>query len=96
MRHSSVFTEYLPYSLALDPSSGTVPKNAPQTLTISGTVRGTDCMDVLRKLFGHGGDIDPAVTSTGQIFYPGEICAAVATHTDSITICWRFRESLVY
>ncbi|NJD63580.1 MAG: hypothetical protein FIA93_12790 [Deltaproteobacteria bacterium] len=42
MRHASVFTEYLPYSLTLNPSSGTAPKNAPQTLTISGAVRGSD------------------------------------------------------
>lgn len=42
MRHATVLTEFLPYSLVLNPSSGTVPKNAPQTLTISGTVRGID------------------------------------------------------
>lgn len=42
MRHATILTEFLPYSLVLNPSSGTVPKNAPQTLTISGTVRGID------------------------------------------------------
>ena len=42
MRHSSVLTEYLPYNLTLNPATGTVPKNAQQILTISGTVRGTD------------------------------------------------------
>lgn len=38
MRHTTVTTEYLPYSLALSPSSATVPKNTTQTLTITGTV----------------------------------------------------------
>lgn len=42
MRHTTVTTEYLPYSLTLNPTSGTVPKNVDQTLTISGTVKGTD------------------------------------------------------
>jgi len=42
MRHTVVPTEYLSYSLTLNPTSGMVPKNAPQTLTVSGTVRGTD------------------------------------------------------
>jgi spore coat protein U-like protein len=58
MRHSSVFTEYLPYSLALDPSSGTVPKNAPQTLTISGTVQGSDYQNATA-----GGHSDTVVVS---------------------------------
>ena len=42
MRHSSVPTEYLPYTLSLDPASGIVPKNVPRTVTVSGTVRGAD------------------------------------------------------
>jgi len=42
MRHTTIPTEYLPYSLALSPTSGTVPKNTNQTLTITGTVRGVD------------------------------------------------------
>lgn len=42
MRHTTVTTEYLPYSFTLNPASGTVPKNTNQTLTISGTVTGTD------------------------------------------------------
>ena len=42
MRHTTVTTEYLPYSLTLNPISGTIPKNTNQTLTISGTVTGTD------------------------------------------------------
>lgn len=33
---------YLPYSLTLNPSSGTVPKNSTQTLTITGTVLASD------------------------------------------------------
>lgn len=42
MRHLSVLTEYLPYSMAVSPDSGTVPKGEYRTLTVSGTVRGTD------------------------------------------------------
>jgi spore coat protein U-like protein len=42
MRHATVLSEYLPYRLALEPDSGTVPKNARQTLTITGTLRGAD------------------------------------------------------
>jgi len=41
MRNTTVTTEYLPYTLTLNPSSGSVPKNTNQTLTISGTVQGT-------------------------------------------------------
>jgi spore coat protein U-like protein len=42
MRHTTTFTEYLPYSLTLSPTSGTVPKNTNQTVTVTGTVRGVD------------------------------------------------------
>ncbi len=42
MRHATITSEYLPYSLTLNPSSGTVPKNTNQTLTITGTVKGVD------------------------------------------------------
>ncbi len=45
MRHTTISSEYLPYSLTLDPTSGTVPKNTNQTLTITGTVRGVDYQD---------------------------------------------------
>jgi len=45
MRHTTVLTEYLPYSLTLSPTSGTVPKNTDQTLTVTGTVRGVDYQD---------------------------------------------------
>lgn len=38
MRHATVLTEFLPYSLVLNPTSATVPKGVTQTLTISGTV----------------------------------------------------------
>jgi spore coat protein U-like protein len=41
MRHAAA-PEFLPYGLAVSPASGTIPKNAPGTLTISGTVRWTD------------------------------------------------------
>lgn len=42
MRHTTVLTEFIPYSLTLNPTSGTVPKNVNQTLTISGTVLGVN------------------------------------------------------
>ena len=41
MRHAAA-PEFLPYGLAFSPASGTIPKNAPGTLAISGTVRWTD------------------------------------------------------
>lgn len=45
MRHTTIVTEYIPYTFTLSPTSGTVPKNIVQTLTISGTVNGTDYKD---------------------------------------------------
>ena len=47
MQHSTVATEYLPYSFNLNPDSGTVPSSlfTNRTLTISGTVRGVDYQD---------------------------------------------------
>jgi len=41
MRHAAA-AEFLPYGLAYNPASGTIPKNAPGTLTLSGTVRWAD------------------------------------------------------
>jgi spore coat protein U-like protein len=41
MRHAAA-PEFLPYGLAFSPASGTIPKNAPGTLTFSGTVRWAD------------------------------------------------------
>jgi hypothetical protein len=38
MINTTVSTEYLPYTLALSPQSGTVPKGVTQTLTVTGTV----------------------------------------------------------
>lgn len=45
MRHTTIATEYLPYSFTLNPTTGTVPRNTDQTLTISGTVMGNDYQD---------------------------------------------------
>ncbi len=45
MRHQTVITQFLPYSLALSPATGTAPKNVTQTLTITGTVRASDYQD---------------------------------------------------
>jgi spore coat protein U-like protein len=38
MRHATVLTEYLPYSLGLSPVSGTINKGVVGTLTLTGTV----------------------------------------------------------
>jgi spore coat protein U-like protein len=46
MRHATIISEYLPYSLALNPASGTVPKNINQTLTVTGVVRSVDLQTV--------------------------------------------------
>lgn len=40
MRGAVQPTEFLPYSLALNPASGTVPRNQDQILTLTGTVLG--------------------------------------------------------
>lgn len=42
MRHTTVFTEYLPYNLTLSPTSGTIPKGVWTSLTVTGTVFGVD------------------------------------------------------
>lgn len=42
MRHTTILTEYLPYSFNLNPITGTVPRRTWQTLTITGTVKGVD------------------------------------------------------
>lgn len=47
MRHLSVPTGYLPYSMTVSPDSGTVPKGEYRTLTVSGTVRGPDYRNAL-------------------------------------------------
>jgi spore coat protein U-like protein len=47
MRHSTDTAEYLPYTLILTPTSGTIPKKADQTLTILGTVKGVDYQNAL-------------------------------------------------
>jgi spore coat protein U-like protein len=41
MRHAAA-PEFLPYGLVFSPASGTIPKNDPGTLTLSGTVRWAD------------------------------------------------------
>ena len=45
MRHTTQLTEYIPYGLTLNPTSGTVPKTKEFPLTITGTVRGVDYQD---------------------------------------------------
>lgn len=39
MQNSGIATEFLPYTLELNPTSGSVPKNTEQTLTVTGTVK---------------------------------------------------------
>ncbi|MRR06362.1 MAG: hypothetical protein EG828_05370 [Deltaproteobacteria bacterium] len=38
MRNTTTITEFLPYTLSLNPTTGTISKGVEQTLTISGTV----------------------------------------------------------
>ena len=42
MRNITVTTQYLPYTFTYYPTTGTVPRNTNQTLTINGTVKGID------------------------------------------------------
>jgi spore coat protein U-like protein len=45
MQNGTVPSEFLPYFLALNPATGTVPKNTNQNLTITGTIRKSDFQD---------------------------------------------------
>jgi spore coat protein U-like protein len=45
MRHASGSADYIPYSLAISPSKGTVPKNQIFTITVTGTALGSDYQD---------------------------------------------------
>ena len=42
MQNTTVTTEYLPYTVTLNPFSNTVPRNVVQTLTISGSIQASD------------------------------------------------------
>lgn len=42
MRHASLAADFLPYSLTYSPQSGNVPRNVRRTLTVTGTVNGSD------------------------------------------------------
>lgn len=42
MEHTILAGTFLPYEFSLTPESGTIPRNTPQTLTVTGTVRGAD------------------------------------------------------
>jgi spore coat protein U-like protein len=53
MKHTTQ-TEYLPYSLTLNPSTGSVPKVTETPLTISGTVRGVDYENALPGDYSDG------------------------------------------
>ena len=45
MRSTTNPSEYLPYTLALNPRSGTVPRNTNRTLAATGTIRSVDFQD---------------------------------------------------
>jgi len=47
MQHGTMSTAFIPYSFSLAPASGTVPKGVVQTLTVTGTVLGTDYQTAL-------------------------------------------------
>lgn len=51
MQHETDSAYTLPYSIAMNPSSGIVPRNTNQTLRIDGTVRGSDYASVLPGLY---------------------------------------------
>jgi spore coat protein U-like protein len=42
MQHATNLAAFIPYSLTLSTTSGTIPKNTPQTLTLTGKVRRID------------------------------------------------------
>lgn len=42
LKHGTLASEYLPYSLSYSPQSGSTPKNTDTTLTVTGTLRATD------------------------------------------------------
>lgn len=42
MRRTTPPATLLPYEFSVSPASGTIPRNTPQTLTVTGTVRGAD------------------------------------------------------
>ena len=50
MRHATNPTAYLPYTVSLAPASGSFPRETPpqdHTVTVNGTVRGTDYQTAL-------------------------------------------------
>lgn len=59
MRHTNA-TNYLPYSIALAPASGTVAKNTPVNLTITGTISVADFQNAI------AGDYSDTVVVTVQ------------------------------
>lgn len=42
VRNTTTTTEFMPYTLSLSPASATIPKNAAQTITVSGTIAPAD------------------------------------------------------
>ncbi len=42
MQHAVNAAQYIPYALSMSPTSGNIPKNVTQTLTITGSINGAD------------------------------------------------------
>ncbi len=51
MRHSTIITEFLPYSFTINPATATVPRNTNRTVTLSATVKATDFADAIAGLY---------------------------------------------
>lgn len=51
MRHAALPAQFLPYEMTLNPVTGSVPKNVPQTLTVTGTVRGVDYLNAFAGIY---------------------------------------------
>ncbi|MGE5188863.1 MAG: spore coat protein U domain-containing protein [Gemmatimonadota bacterium] len=47
MRHATLPGTFLPYAFSVAPGSGSIPRNTPQTVTVTGTVRGADYRDAV-------------------------------------------------
>lgn len=51
IQNGALPSEYLPYTLALTPGNGTVPRNTNQTLAITGTIRRADFQDASAGMY---------------------------------------------
>lgn len=51
MGHSVVAGQYIPYSLSINPTSATIPRNTNQTITVTGTLNGVDYQNAIAGLY---------------------------------------------